>query len=420
MDKTTKPGAAPPRNSERRRPANDPGELADQLRRELHHLEDADEESEATGAAGRLARAYLEQAQALAWQGATRGDLEAPRRVLDALRPLEGWTDTRGLESLSTSTRVALELKSTVQFLYVADETLDEDRATVRLKDPDLSATEQAILEVLAAHEDSYLRRGQVYDLLSEDHRPTPARVGQVLAELFHDGFLLRRTAQAQGNPQTAYYRLSPRGGALCEELSPLDEQVSPSSVLQDSNPREEDVRSTAARMLQLAVASLLDTELPWDWRWIAAGTLGNYPLRQSPDLLLETLGRWLRHYPKDESSIKLIESISKTLRYNLKLLTDLSEADVDELEFLRRLSIMIDQECPPITMRAFRVEDGEITESLTENDDPASGDLHQLVREADAARETIFRSDHERSIEIALATKQGAVAALQLELSNK
>lgn len=64
-----------------RRPSQDLDVLADQLLRELERLEQEGEEAKEP----ELYRAYLSYAHALAWEGVARGDLDAPRRVLDYL-----------------------------------------------------------------------------------------------------------------------------------------------------------------------------------------------------------------------------------------------------------------------------------------------------------------------------------------------
>lgn len=82
----------------------------------------------------------------------------------------------------------------------------------------DRSNAELEILSLLKA-EASHLRRGQIYQRMKAESRPTPARVGQVLAALAAEGLLERVHAAARGNRETAFYSLSPRGKELTDRL---------------------------------------------------------------------------------------------------------------------------------------------------------------------------------------------------------
>jgi hypothetical protein len=106
-----------------------------------------------------------------------------------------------------------------IRSLYLADEVLEEARTTVRLADRDRSRTEQEVLRVLFESRGTYLRRGAVRHRMDAEHRPTPARVGQILVDLHGEGLILRTHGRAQGSPRAAFYALSPRGFEVCRSL---------------------------------------------------------------------------------------------------------------------------------------------------------------------------------------------------------
>jgi hypothetical protein len=81
------------------------------------------------------------------------------------------------------------------------------------------SQTERAVLRVLAAHRGTYLRRGQVHRQLDIADPPTLARVGQILRKLVAESLLQSVNGRARGNPNSAFYTLSPLGLAVFHDL---------------------------------------------------------------------------------------------------------------------------------------------------------------------------------------------------------
>ncbi|HEV2856186.1 MAG TPA: hypothetical protein VHC97_25580 [Thermoanaerobaculia bacterium] len=238
-----------------RRPSKDPSVLADQLLRELENLEQEGESAEEP----ELYRAYLDYAQALAWEGVARGDLGAPRRILDhilAVQPLVATYEPAGGRPVE---RAALEVGGLIRSLYTACEAVADKQVEVRLSDR-RSATEREVLRVLAASQDEYLRRVDVYERLDPKRRPTPARVGQILAELHHDELLKRIHGRAQGNPNASFYALSPRGIEVCRDLG-----LSPAPA-----------PGPTANWIYRFVQIVLDSDQSTHYRRIAVGSLAN------------------------------------------------------------------------------------------------------------------------------------------------
>jgi hypothetical protein len=203
-----------------RRPSDDPAELGGQLLRELdgiHRNGDSWEEPS-------LFHAYLQHAQALAWQGVAGGDLSAPRRILDHLLSAQIFIDRHRAQPPGLAAQAAEEVHQVMAALYLADDVLEEARTTARLADRDRSRTEREILRVLLENRGHYLRRGAVRKRMSAV-RPTPARVGQILVDLHGEGLVLRTHARAQGSPSAAFYVLSPRGFEVCRGLGLEKEQ---------------------------------------------------------------------------------------------------------------------------------------------------------------------------------------------------
>ena len=108
----------------RRWPSDDPTELAAQLGLQLRRLDRPGEDDHLEDVL-RLATAYLKHAQALAWRGVGRGDLDAPRALLDALLIAHPFLDAH-LPELDLAARAAVEIHATFQSFYVAAEALEE------------------------------------------------------------------------------------------------------------------------------------------------------------------------------------------------------------------------------------------------------------------------------------------------------
>lgn len=205
-----------------RRPSDDPAELAGQLLRELdgiHRNGDTWEEPN-------LFHAYLQHAQALAWQGVASGDLNAPRRILDHLLSAQIFVDRHLARPPGLAAQAAGEVHQVMAALYLADDVLEEARTVARLADRERSRTEREILRVLLENRGRYLRRGAVRKKMSPSLRPTPARVGQILVDLHGEGLVLRTHGRAQGSPVAAFYALSPKGFEVCQGLG-LEKETS-------------------------------------------------------------------------------------------------------------------------------------------------------------------------------------------------
>lgn len=199
-----------------RRPSKDPDILNQQLLRELERLRSGtplpeDEQQ--------LYRAYLFQAEALAWEGVARGELDAPRQVLDRLLDTQTFAEAYLRDDLDPREKAAYDVHALTRSLYLADRVLSDVRVEVRLKDRDRSALEREICRVLYAERESYLHRGDIHRRLRLTNTPTPSRVGQILRSFSDEGLLKRTTGPAQGNPRTTFYALSPKGLALCRRL---------------------------------------------------------------------------------------------------------------------------------------------------------------------------------------------------------
>ncbi len=195
----------------RRQPIDDPGDLAAQLLRELKRLETPAGDAAQGEDAARLVRAYLHHGQLLVWRHVAHGNLSAPRQLLDAFRAALPFADVHAPE-LGFVQTAAIEVHATIRAWHVAEQALAEARARQGLADKDRSKLERAVLGVLLANSESYLRRKQVHGLLPLDGRPTVGRVGQILSKLADEGFVSRRRDRAQGDPETAFYAINDRG----------------------------------------------------------------------------------------------------------------------------------------------------------------------------------------------------------------
>jgi DNA-binding PadR family transcriptional regulator len=203
---------------------DDPVQLIARLKGELSRLV---KESPSAGTEENVARSVvtlLKHAHTIAWRGVACGDLDSPGRILRLLQQFQRFVDLH-VPNLPPKSRAAVEIRSTLTAFFIAHESLAEVRVKVRLADRERSEAEREVLRVLAASKEAYLRRGQVLDRLRARKQISPARVSQILVQLTSEGLLKRIQAAAQGNPETAYYGLSPLGHETCQELRLLEAQ---------------------------------------------------------------------------------------------------------------------------------------------------------------------------------------------------
>lgn len=257
----------------RRTPSDALNELQEQLSRELTRLNnDRPEEPW-------LFRAYVQHAQVLAWRGVAEGRMTAPREAMDCLDAAHPFVD-RHLPDLShPAAAAAVEIYYAAQNLHLATQALEARRVEDRISDK-RSATERAILQVLAENRGRYLRRGEIHEALKLSEPLTPARVGQILVELHAENVVVRIHGRAQGNPNAAFYALSPRGLALCTSLGLVGEDLSEDqlkAVAAGTPPEPEEATGSAERERVLQVTRVaIDPARPPAERRIARGLLAS------------------------------------------------------------------------------------------------------------------------------------------------
>lgn len=88
---------------------------------------------------------------------------------------------------------------------------------------------ERETLRVLWANSGQDLVRGEIHRRIPRTVRPTPGRIGQLLAEFYEEGLLQRTRRRSQGSRQAAFYTLSEKGFKLCERLGFDQEARTPS-----------------------------------------------------------------------------------------------------------------------------------------------------------------------------------------------
>lgn len=395
-----------------RRPSKDLGVLADQLLRELERLEQEGESAKQP----ELYRAYLHYAHSLAWEGVARGDLGAPRRVLDHLLALQPIVDAHQLDDRKPVEQAALEVDSLIRSLYLACEAVEDKQVEVRLADR-RSETEREILRVLSGSRE-YLRRMDVYDRLAPEKRPTPARVGQILTELYHDGLLKRIHGRAQGNPNASFYALSLRGIEVCRSLG-LDIVVEAKGKhsVDTEAPVTGKERVDFPTMFHQAVSSLADRNLPPQWRRIVAGALANIHAEGPIEDLRVQLARSLSGLVPDAETEKLIQSTLTTWSYRLSPLACTPLASPAESELLSELIRTVDVIFQPTRIRAFKVTDQNVFEPLTGKKAYRPSDhLRQIIRKAERMKQSLFQNVRDGLSEWALFNGQQVDLALEME----
>jgi hypothetical protein len=223
-------------NPEFRVPSADLDALFDQLLREVDTL--VASEAGAAGAPGSDGAAqaeaaanadpwrfkvHLQKILSVAWNAVAHGDLGALAGLARRLVRVEDRTRARLPEPETPLREAARDVNQLMRSLLLGDSCLDLPRLEERLADRQRSRTERAVMRCLRQRMGEYLRRGEIRDILAQTGAATveASRVGQILVELHRQGLVLRVSAAAQGNPDTAHYTLSSAGRALCDRLPP-------------------------------------------------------------------------------------------------------------------------------------------------------------------------------------------------------
>lgn len=293
-----KPQSSPIRQ---RQPADDPGDLAAQLLRELKRLETPTGDDAQGEDAARLVRAYLHHGQLLVWRHVAHGNLSAPRQLLDSFRAALPFADVHAPE-LDFVQTAAIEIHATIRAWHVAEQALAEASARQGLADKDRSKLERAVLGVLLANSESYFRRKQVHGLLPLEGRPTVGRVGQILSKLADEGFVSRRRDRAQGDPETAFYAINDRGKDAARQLHG-------GLVL------KRDYKNT---VLEEAVAVMLQPSLPLAHRSIAAGLVASVGLDELAHALGSQLHQVFAKLHSENDGRKVLMACWETLQSDL------------------------------------------------------------------------------------------------------
>jgi hypothetical protein len=284
-----------------RQPSDNLEELQGQLLRELTNLQERPSDEP------ELYRAYLQHALVLAWRGVADGRIQAPREALDCLRAAQPFI-ARYMPDMEPAAAAAAEIYALTESLALAVEALEARRVEDRISDP-RSETERAILQVLADNRGTFLRRGEIHERLREDIRPTPPRVGQILAELHEENVVQKIHGRAQGNPSSAFYALSSRGVELCRSLGLIDSRF---QVVQQ--PEEADLsESEPLPLFNQALSALLDPNIPAEWRSILTGLICN--LEPSSEIR-DRFQSWAGRAPDDPSTKQLIRTIHASWDY--------------------------------------------------------------------------------------------------------
>jgi len=261
-----------------------------------------------------LFRAYLQHAQALAWQGVARGKLGIPRQILDCLLEVQPVVDANSPETLAPAARAALEVDAVIRSLYAAAQAMEEAQASLRLAD-DHSKTERAVLQVLLDNRGTYLRRGDVHEQMPPEPRLTRPRIGQILAELYHEGLLLRIHGRAQGSPNASFYTLSPKGFEMCVRLK-LREVVRQGAEL-------------SRQRLQALVDIVLDPTREAAERSIARGVLASHSAGDKGEFILAALEEAADPESQNEEVHQLYDDARREVLLTKRSIESLSGSEV-------------------------------------------------------------------------------------------
>ncbi|HKH44084.1 MAG TPA: hypothetical protein VKM72_05405 [Thermoanaerobaculia bacterium] len=220
--------------------------------------------------------------------------MTAPREAMDCLDTVHSFVD-RHLPDLSEpATAAAVEIYFVTQGLQLATQALEARRVEDRISDK-RSETERAILQVLAENRGRYMRRGEIHEALKLPEPVTPARVGQILVELHAENVVVRIHGRAQGNPNAAFYALSPRGVELCMSLGLVgdelgEEQLEGVAAGVLPEPGEAAGLAQRKRVLQEAAQVALDPARNQAERLIARGLLASSCVGPLKSFVLGTL----------------------------------------------------------------------------------------------------------------------------------
>ena len=306
----------------RRTPANNLSDLREQLLRELSRLDEGGCKEPG------LFRAYVQQAQVLAWRGVAEGRMDAPRAAKECLGAAQWFVD-RHMPHLSETAVAAVEVYFAARNLHLATQALEARMVEDRISDK-RSETEQAILQVLADNRGRYLRRGEIHEALKLSDPPTPARVGQILVELHTENVVVRIHGRAQGNPNAAFYALSPRGLELCCSLGLMREEAK----------QEPD----APPLLDQALYALLDPEMPPDYQSILVGLITSLePTQHIRSRLSYWVDYWAERFPANTTSERLIQTINAAWDYRSLSAPLLSSTDDSEMLHTIMNTVVVD-----------------------------------------------------------------------------
>jgi hypothetical protein len=152
-------------------------------------------------------RAFLLQIIGHAWGAVANGE---PKEVGEDCKRIEGVRRILADHipaDLDPRAEAAIEILGAIRFLQAAIRVLENRE----LRRRPLQRSEQRVLRSLQEAK-TYLQRRDVHRELEKRRvNLSPPRVGQILLDLFHDGYLLRYQAPAQGG-LTAFYALAPLG----------------------------------------------------------------------------------------------------------------------------------------------------------------------------------------------------------------
>ena len=283
------------KTTRRQRPSRDLATLSSQLRQALRELQSDDD-----GPGARDYRRFVRRAMAQAWRAAITGETGVMAEVIEIFREARPMVDD-ALPLLEPRAGAAVEMQQMLAVLYLGEGELRKVKLENRLTDRGRHPTERGVLEVMVTAERA-LRQKEVYERMPASARPSPARVGQILRELFRDRYLQKQLGRARGRSEVAHYHLSPRGRDLCSALG-----------ISDSVRIWKPVSSEIPALIQQAMDHAVDATKPLMERRIAAGMIANLTEDQYRLVLpaLETLSEPDSHL--DQVGMMLVNVIAAT-----------------------------------------------------------------------------------------------------------